>query len=111
MDGLLLRGLPVQDPWGLMLVRWSAHKRPSYHSSSSFGDCVTQFRGDNPSGCSFSHPFYEDLRDHATSFSSIAPFGDGGRLNVSGNGQASMATRTGFTISADRRPPSARPSG
>ena len=91
MDGLLLRGLPVQDPWGLLLISWSAHKRPNYHSSSSYGDCVSQFRGANPSGCSFSHPFYEDLRDHAASFSSIAAFGDGGRLNVSGNGQASIA--------------------
>src|SRR5215469_12644910 len=68
MDGLLLRGLPVQDPEGLMLVKWSAHKPPSYHSSSSYGDCVSQYRGDNPSGCSFSLPLYEDIRDHAASF-------------------------------------------
>src|SRR5215469_15550900 len=91
MDGLLLRSLPVGDPLHLMLVKWSAHKRPNYHSSSSYGDCVNQFRGDNPSGCNFSHPFYEDLRDHAASFSSIAAFGGGGQLNVSGNGQASIA--------------------
>ena len=91
MDGLLLRSLPVEDPSHLMLLKWSAHKRPNYHSSSSYGDCVNQFRGDNPSGCNFSHPFYEDLRDHAASFSSIAAFGGGGQLNVSGNGQASIA--------------------
>ena len=91
MDGLLLRGLPVDDPEHLMMVKWSAHKRPGYHSSSSYGDCVSQFRGENPSGCSFSLPFYEDLRDHAASFSSIAAFGAGGQLNVSGNGQASIA--------------------
>ena len=60
-----------------MLVKWNAHKRPNYHSSSSYGDCVSQFRGDNPSGCSFSLPFYEDLRDHNTSFSSLAAFGAG----------------------------------
>jgi predicted permease len=91
MDGLLLRGLPVEDPSHLMLVKWSSHKRPNYHSSSSYGDCVTQFRGDNPSGCSFSLPFYEDLRDHNSSFSSLAGFGGGRQLNVSGNGQASIA--------------------
>ena len=91
MNGLLLRGLPVEDPWHLLLVKWNAHKRPNYHSSSSYGDCVSQFRGDNPSGCSFSLPFYEDLRDHNTSFSSLAAFGAGGQLNVSGNGQASIA--------------------
>ena len=42
MDGLLLRGLPVADPEHLLLVKWSAHKRPGYHSTSSYGDCVTQ---------------------------------------------------------------------
>ncbi|HUA61230.1 MAG TPA: ABC transporter permease, partial [Verrucomicrobiae bacterium] len=91
MDGLLLRGLPVKDPRHLMLLKWSAHKRPNYHHSSTYGDCVTRFRGDNPSGCSFSLPFYEDLRDHNTSFSSLAAFGGGLQLNVSGNGQASIA--------------------
>jgi hypothetical protein len=91
MDGLLFRDLPVKDPRHLMLVRWSAHMRPNYHSSSSYGDCISKFGGDNPSGCSFSHPFYEDLRDHTASFSSIAAFGGGGQLNVSGNGQASIA--------------------
>jgi len=91
MDGLLLRSLPVEDPSHLMLVKWSAHKRPNYHSSSSYGDCVSQFRGLNPSGCNFSHPFYEDLRDHAASFSSLAAFGGGEQLNLSGNGQASIA--------------------
>ncbi len=91
MDGLLLRGLPVADPEHLLLVKWSAHKRPAYHNTSSYGDCVTQFRGENPSGCSFSLPFYEDLRDHAASFSSIAAFGGSRQLNVSGNGQASVA--------------------
>ena len=91
MDGLLLRGLPVEDPWHLMVLKWSAHKRPNYHSSSSYGDCVSQFGGGNPSGCNFSHPFYEDLRDHAASFSSLAAFGGGEQLNLSGNGQASIA--------------------
>src|SRR5215469_12507780 len=92
MNGLLLRGLPVDDPEHLMLVKWNAHKPPAYHSSSSYGDCVSQYDGDNPSGCSFSHPFYEDLRDHATNFSSTAGFGGSRQLNVSGNGQASIAS-------------------
>ncbi|HKD08766.1 MAG TPA: ABC transporter permease, partial [Bryobacteraceae bacterium] len=91
MDGLLLRDLPVEDPSHLMMLKWSAHKRPNYHSSSSYGDCVAQFGGSNPSGCNFSHPFYEDLRDHASSFSSVAAFAGGEQLNVSGNGQASIA--------------------
>ena len=53
MDGLLLRSLPVEDPSHLMLLKWSAHKRPDYHSSSSYGDCVNQFRGLDLSGCNF----------------------------------------------------------
>ncbi|MGA7235007.1 MAG: ABC transporter permease [Bryobacteraceae bacterium] len=91
MDGLLLRGLPVADPEHLLLVKWSAHKRPGYHSTSSYGDCVTRFSDQNPSGCSFSLPFYGDLRDHAASLSSIAAFGGSPQLNVSGNGEASVA--------------------
>ena len=63
MDGLLLRALPVEDPSHLMLVKWSAHKRPNYHSSSSYGDCVNQFRGVDLSGCNFPHPF---MRTFAT---------------------------------------------
>jgi predicted permease len=92
MNGLLLRGLPVEDPEHLMLVKWSAHKSPGYHSSSSYGDCFSVFRGQNPSGCSFSLPFYQELRDHAASLSSIAAFGGSPQLNVSGNGQASIAS-------------------
>ena len=57
----------------------------------SYGDCVTQFGGGDSSGCNFSHPFYNDLLQHAASFSSIAAFGGGGQLNVSGNGEASIA--------------------
>ena len=71
--------------------KWSAHKRPGYHSTSSYGDCVTRFSDQNPSGCSFSLPFYGDLRDHAASLSSIAAFGGSPQLNVSGNGEASVA--------------------
>jgi predicted permease len=91
MDGLLLRGLPIADPEHLMLLKWSANKRPGYHSSSSYGDCVTVFRGQNPSGCSFSLPFYEDIRNHAATFSSVAAFGGSRQLNISGNGEASVA--------------------
>ena len=73
------------NPSHLTLLKWSAHKRPNYHSSSSYGDCVNRFRGFDLSGCNFSHPFYEDLRDHAASFSSLAAFGGGDQLNVSGD--------------------------
>jgi predicted permease len=99
MNGLLLRGLPVEDPERLMLVKWSAHKPPGYHSSSSYGDCVSQYRGQNPSGCSFSHPFYEDLRDHTANFSSTAAFGGSPQLNVSGNGEARIAS--GLLVSSN----------
>jgi predicted permease len=90
IDALLLRSLPVQNPQELVMVKWTAHKRPAYQSSSSYGDCMNQFSGNNPSGCSFSMPFYNDLRAQAGIFSSVTASGGGLQLDLSGNGPASI---------------------
>ena len=39
IDGILMRGLPVQDPQHLVVLRWSARKAPDIHSQSGYGDC------------------------------------------------------------------------
>ncbi len=90
IDTLMLRSLPVRDPQQLVLLKWSARKSPNFHNSSSYGDCISRFGGDNPSGCSFSHPFFEDLKSQAGIFSSITAFGGGIQLDLSGNGPASI---------------------
>src|SRR6476659_2926184 len=43
IDALMLKSLPVQNPQELVLLKWSAHKKPDFHNSSSYGDCDTRF--------------------------------------------------------------------
>jgi predicted permease len=90
IDALLLRSLPVSNPQELVMLKWTAHKRPAYQSSSSYGDCLNQFGGDNPSGCSFSLPFFNDLHAQSGVLSSVTASGGGLQLDLSGNGPASI---------------------
>ncbi len=90
IDAVMLKSLPVNDPASLVVLKWSARNSPNIHSSSSYGDCVTNFGGANSNGCSLSKPFLEDVRAKTDVFSSIAEFASGGRLNLSGNGPASL---------------------
>jgi predicted permease len=90
IDALLLRSLPVRDPQELVLLKWSAHQTPNFHASMSYGDCQGHLRGDNPTGCSFSHPFFNDLQAQAGIFSSVTAWGEEMQLDLSGNGPASI---------------------
>ena len=92
IDGILMRGLPVQDAEHLMVLRWSARKAPEIHSQSSYGDCArSQFsRHGESSGCSLSMPFFNDVASQAKAFSSVAAFANAGSMNLSGNGTASV---------------------
>ncbi len=90
IDAVMLRSLPVRDPSQLVVLRWSAHKRPRANLTSSFGDCD---RGDdkNPSGCSLPYPFFDLIRSEKDVFSGAAAFAGPADLVLSGNGQARMA--------------------
>ncbi len=90
IDALLLRALPVSNPQELVFLHWSAHKRPKFHSSSSYGDCRNRPSGDNPTGCSFSLPFFQQLEAQSGIFSSVTASGGGIRLDLTGNGPASF---------------------
>jgi predicted permease len=92
IDAVMLKSLPVKDPATLVLLKYNAHHSPQIHNSSSYGDCVSQFGGDNPSGCSLSKPFLEDVRTKTDVFSGMAEFAYAGRLNLSGNGPASLVS-------------------
>jgi predicted permease len=91
IDALMLKSLPVHNPQELVLLKWSAHKKPEFHSSSSYGDCNSNYTDVNPSGCSFSRPFYDDLRAHSEMFSGVTAFAGGVELDINGNGPASIA--------------------
>lgn len=90
IDALMLKSLPVQNPQELVLLKWSANKKPDFHSSSSYGDCDTRFTDVDTTSCSFSRPFYDDLRTHTNTFSGITTYGGGVELDMSGNGPASV---------------------
>jgi predicted permease len=91
IDGILMRGLPVQDAQHLVVLRWSARKAPDIHSQSGYGDCGQgQFSRNGESfGCSLSMPFFNDVA-HVSAFSSVAAFANAGQLDLSGNGTASV---------------------
>ena len=82
IDGILMRGLPVQDAQHLMVLRWSAHKAPEIHSQSGYGDCGQgQFsRKGESSGCSLSMPFFNDVASQVSAFSGVAAFANAGPI-------------------------------
>src|SRR5579859_3094755 len=92
IDGILMRGLPVQDAQHLVVLRWNAHKAPDIHSQTGYGDCRSgQFSRDGASsGCSLSMPFFNDVASHVSAFSSVAAFANASQIDLSGNGTASV---------------------
>jgi predicted permease len=90
IDAVLFRSLPADHPEELVLLRWRAHHQPKLHSSSSHGDCEQKRQGDDGYGCSLSLPFLNMVRSHATSFSGLAAFTAAPRLDLSGNGAATI---------------------
>jgi macrolide transport system ATP-binding/permease protein len=93
IDALLLRSLPVRDPQGLVLLKWSAHHSPKFHSTSSYGDCrlgPDTIESHNMAVCSFSHPFYDELRAQSGIFSTVTASAGSEQLNLVGNGPASI---------------------
>ena len=92
IDALLLRSLPVSNPQELVFLKWTAHKDPKKHGNSSFGDCVIKLGGENPTGCSFSHPFFDEVRATPNVFSSVTASGGGVQVALSGNGRPSVVS-------------------
>jgi predicted permease len=90
IGALFLRSLPVRDPQELVVLKWSAHNDPPFSSSSNFGDCQIQPPRDNIAACSFSHPFFDELRMQSGIFSSVTASGGTLQLDLSGVGPASL---------------------
>ena len=78
IDGILMRGLPVQDAQHLVVLRWNARKAPDIHGQMSYGDCGSQ-KGES-SGCSLSMPFFNDVASQVSAFESVAAFATLDRL-------------------------------
>jgi predicted permease len=90
MNAVMLKSLPVRDPQHLLVFQWSARHSLKVHSSSSYGDCDSQWGDVNPRGCSLSKPFLEDVRKLGL-FSGMAEFAGAGGITVSGKGEAHQA--------------------
>ncbi len=100
IDAVMLRSLPVANPGQLVLLKWSARKAPNLFGMMSSGDCPSDMFGSrlNPAGCSFSEPMFREIAA-ANIFSGTAAFANSGRLDLTGNGPASVIN--GQLVSGD----------
>jgi len=100
VDAVLLRSLPVENPSQLVLLQWRARTSPNIHGYQSAGDCQNDLRfgESNPSGCSFSEPMFREIAK-ANLFTGTAAFANTGRLNLTGNGPATVIN--GQIVSGD----------
>jgi predicted permease len=90
IDAVMLRALPVRDLDHLVLLQWTAKKSPGNHNSSTHGDCAEQ-KAPQAAGCSFSHPFVNEVASATTSFADVAAFAPVGQVSITGHGAASLA--------------------
>jgi len=103
IDAVMLRSLPVDNPSQLMLLKWTARHQPDVHEYMSSGDCgedlvFGQKAAQNPSGCSFSEPLLRRIAE-TNAFSGVAAFANTGRLDLTGNGAATVIN--GQVVSGD----------
>jgi predicted permease len=100
INAVMLRSLPVENPKQLVVLRWGARNSPNIHGYMSSGDCPSNLGRDtaSPSGCSFSQPMFREIAQ-ANAFSGVAAFANSGRLDLTGNGPASVIN--GQIVSGD----------
>ena len=100
MDAVMLRALPVENPSQLMLLKWSARNAPNIHGYMNSGDCPLNVMpgAANPYGCSFSEPIFREIAQ-ANIFAATTAFANSGRLNLTGNGTATVIN--GQIVSGD----------
>lgn len=90
VNAVLLRSLPVRNPEQLVLLQWSAHRTPKRHSIRSYNNCPESRSKTQPGGCSFSRPFFDAIHSQDQLFSNVTAFAPQGRLDLSGNGAATV---------------------
>src|SRR5215471_9041989 len=71
IDAVMLRSLPVRDPSQLVVLRWTAHSEPRLNQRSGFGDCSDEGSKENPGGCSFPYPVFEQIHSANDVFSGV----------------------------------------
>jgi predicted permease len=91
VNGVMLSALPVPDAQRLVVLHWTAKKKPKSLNSSGFGDCAVKRGGEGAASCSISYSMFQALQSRANVFSSVAAFAGPVRLDLSGNGAPSVA--------------------
>ena len=91
VNGVMLSALPVPDAQRLVVVHWTAKKKPKSLDSSGFGDCDVKRQGEGAASCSISYPMFQALQSRTDVFSSVAAFAGPVQLALSGNGAPSIA--------------------
>src|SRR5712664_2273209 len=100
IDAVMLRALPVENPSQLVLLKWGARHAPNIHGYMTSGDCPLNVMpgAANPYGCSFSEPMFREIAQ-ANVFAATTAFANSGRLNLTGNGPATVIN--GQLVSGD----------
>lgn len=96
IDAVLFRGLPAANPQQLVVLQWSAHKPPLFHSYNSYGYANDQVTPSEPVGYSFCETFVREV-ESAGVFSGVAAFSGGEPITLTGNGDAQRAWTEGVS--------------
>ncbi|HEY2169481.1 MAG TPA: ABC transporter permease, partial [Candidatus Angelobacter sp.] len=100
IDGVLFRALPVHKPEEVVLLKWHARKRPQNMSQRGYGYCESNFAETDYRSCSFSLPWLREASAQTNLFSGVAAMANAGRINLSGNGPATIVN-TAQQVSGD----------
>jgi predicted permease len=95
IDAVMLKALPVRQPEQLVMLNWVSRKWPSRQVMSSQSGYSDEDKTGRATSMSFSYPAFEQFRSHNQVLSSIfgfVPLGFGSGVNVSIDGQPSLAT-------------------
>jgi predicted permease len=95
IDAVLFRALPARHPEELVVLQWHARHRPKMVSNRAYGDCAEHHAADNPTGCSFSLPFFHEVRSRGL-FADAVAFAGALSIDLSGNGAASIVNDAQF---------------
>jgi len=91
LDAVMLKALPVSDPQGLAVLQWHGHKGPRYDSIDFYSDCAGGHAKDFRWGCFYSSPMFDLFEEHAKTFDGVFAISGPMRVQMNGNGTATMA--------------------
>ncbi len=100
INAVALRLLPVPNPQQLVLLQWTAHKKPNANYFAIFGGCPSGSGRSfsSPTACSFSYPMFDQIRSMRDIFSGALTFV---RANAAVRVEGSPGKLWGMYVSGD----------